>query len=75
MRAQTFLGASPHNMQDLSSPNRSPNQHSVQWKHGVLSTGLPGNSLCSVILCIYLLIKRPHCASHAPGAILSAVHL
>jgi len=31
---------------DLSSPTRGQTCAPLQWKHGVLDTGLPGNSLC-----------------------------
>ena len=33
-------------MRDLSSPTRDRTHVPLQWKLGVLTTGLPGNSLC-----------------------------
>ena len=35
----------PHGLQDLISPTRDWTQAPQQWKHGVLTTGLPRNTL------------------------------
>lgn len=39
-----FFAWSPHSLQDLSSPSRIESGP-PQWKHWVLTSGLPGNSL------------------------------
>ena len=39
-----FFFATPHGLQDPSSPIRNHNSCPLQWKHGILTTGLPRNS-------------------------------
>ena len=43
-------------MWDLSSSTKDPTFHPPQWKHvdGVLTTGLPGNSLfCGLLMLVF----------------------
>ena len=40
----SYLSATPRGMQDLNAPDQGWNPCALQWKHGVLTTGPPGNS-------------------------------
>ena len=51
-----FVLAAPHGLQDLSSPTRDLTRAPLQWKPGVLATGLPGNSH-SIVLFVCLFFK------------------
>ena len=50
--------AMPHGMWDLKFPNQKVNLCPLQWKHGVLTTRLPGKSPFHVILAVEILVKQ-----------------
>ena len=51
--------AIPHSMRDLSSPDQRLNPCPLQWKHGVLTTGLPGKSRLLVSLSTHNVVYVP----------------
>ena len=62
-----FFGITPSSLRDLNSPTRGWTCTPLQWKHGVLITGLPGNSPYLLFCTWFLLLNitsgwtSPHC--------------
>jgi len=52
-----FFGITPSNLRDLNSPTRGWTCTPLQWKHGVLITGLPGNSPYLLFCTWFLLLN------------------
>ena len=61
-----FFLAIPPGIQDLSSPPRDGTQAPLQWKCGVLTTGMLQNSPCSPLL--LKILPKPHLSHyHLPA--------
>ena len=65
-----FFLAMLRSLQDLSSLTRNQTHAPLQWKHRVLTTGLPGKSLqCLFCVAAYHLLTATKTASHVTSAL------
>ena len=51
---------------DLMFPDQGSNPHPLQWKHGVLTTGLPGKSHKCVLFCFCFWPRHVACGILVP---------